>query len=89
MIIRRIEDVVGIKGDASGDLWRGFRLLHEEDGMGVTIVDAILEPGFKMDVWQKNHLEACYCIEGEGTVQELESQFCDFHTLEGERQWFK
>ena len=73
MIVKRKEDVVGTKGDASGDRWRSLRLLHEEDGMRITLTDSILEPGFKMDLWQKNHLEACYCIEGEGTVQELES----------------
>ena len=26
-----------------------------------------------MDLWQKNHLEACYCIEGSGEVEELQS----------------
>ncbi len=41
--------------------------------MGVTLTDSILEAGFKMDLWQKNHLEACYCLEGEGTVEELDS----------------
>ena len=25
-----------------------------------------------MDLWQKNHFEACYCLEGEGTVEELD-----------------
>ncbi len=64
---------MGTKGDASGERWRSLRLLHEDDGMRVTLTDTILEPGFKMDLWQKNHLEACYCIEGEGSVQELDS----------------
>jgi len=41
--------------------------------MGVTLVDGLLEPGFDMVLWQKNHVEACYCIEGEGMVEELES----------------
>ncbi len=41
--------------------------------MGVTLVDGLLEPGFDMVLWQKNHLEACYCIKGEGTVEELDS----------------
>ncbi len=50
-----------------------MRLLHAEDGMGVTLTDSILEEGFEMVLWQKNHFEACYCIEGEGTVEELES----------------
>ena len=73
MIVKNRDEVAGTKGDASGDRWRSLRLLHQEDGMGVTLTDSILEPGFKMDLWQKNHLEACYCLEGEGTVVELDS----------------
>ena len=65
--------MVGTKGDASGELWRSLRFLHEEDGMHFTLTDTILEPGFDMNLWQKNHLEACYCIEGEGTLEELDS----------------
>jgi L-ectoine synthase len=73
VIVRTAADVVGTKGEASGEGWRSLRFLHEEDGMGVTLVDGVLEPGFDMVLWQKNHLEACYCIEGEGTVEELDS----------------
>lgn len=73
MIVKRKNDVIGTKGDASGERWRSLRLLHEEDGMGVTLTDTVLEPGFEMTLWQKRHLEACYCLEGEGTVEELES----------------
>jgi len=73
VIVKTKENVIGTKGDAHGDRWSSLRLLHEEDGMGVTLTDSILEPGFEMDLWQKNHLEACYCIEGEGTVEELDN----------------
>lgn len=73
MIIRRKEDVVGTKGEASGERWYSLRLLHAEDGMQVTLTDSILEAGFKMNLWQKNHLEACYSIEGEGTVEEIDT----------------
>ena len=73
MIVKSKDDVVGTKGAASGDRWHSLRLLLEEDGMGATLVDGVLEPGFDMVLWQKNHLEACYCIEGEGTVEELEN----------------
>lgn len=73
MIIRKKEDVVGTKGDASGERWHSIRLLHQEDGMHVTLTDSILEAGFEMQLWQKNHLEACYCIEGEGTVEEVDT----------------
>ena len=73
MIVKSKDDVVGTKGDARGDKWHSLRLLHEEDGMGVTSTDSILEAGFQMDLWQKNYLEACYCLEGEGTVEELDT----------------
>jgi L-ectoine synthase len=73
MIVKTRADVIGTKGEARGDKWRSLRFLHKEDAMGVTLVDGLLEPGFDMVLWQKNHLEACYCVEGEGTVEELES----------------
>ena len=63
MIVKKLEDVVGTKGEAHGNKWHSLRLLHQEDGMGVTLTDSILEAGFQMDLWQKNHLEACYCLE--------------------------
>jgi len=71
MIVKTLDDVLGTKGEAHGDNWHSMRLLHKEDGMGVTLTDSILEAGFEMVLWQKNHLEACYCLEGEGTVEEL------------------
>ena len=73
MIVKTLEDVIGTKGEAHGDKWHSLRLLHREDGMGVTLTDSILEEGFEMVLWQKNHLESCYCLEGEGTVEELDS----------------
>ena len=73
MIVRTLAEVMGTKGEAHGVKWHSMRLLHAEDGMGVTLADGILEPGFDMVLWQKNHLEACYCVEGSGTVEDLDS----------------
>ncbi|SDD83963.1 ectoine synthase [Ruegeria marina] len=73
MIVKTLEDVLGTKGETHGAKRHSMRLLHAEDGMGVTVTDSILEAGFEMILWQKNHLEACYCLEGSGTVEELNS----------------
>lgn len=73
MIVKTLQDVMSTKGEVHGDKWHSMRLLHAEDGMGVTLADGVLEAGFEMVLWQKNHLEACYCIEGEGTVEELDT----------------
>lgn len=73
MIVKSKTDVIGTKGEVCGDKSHSVRLLHEEDGMGVSLVDGVLEPGFDMILRHRNHLEACYCIEGKGTVEDLES----------------
>ena len=39
--------------------------------MGVTLTDAILNPGLNQVFWYKNHLEAVYCLEGEGMLEDL------------------
>ena len=73
MFVRKLEDIAGTKGEVHGHKWHSMRPLHAEDGMGVTLTDSILEEGLEMTLWQKEHLEACYCLEGEGTVEELSS----------------
>jgi L-ectoine synthase len=44
------------------------RLLVRDDGVGYTITDTIVNAGTKSHLEYRNHLEACYCIEGEGEV---------------------
>ncbi len=73
MIVRTREDVKGTKGDRRTEQWSTLRFLHQEDGMGFTFTDTTIEPGADMVMCYKNHLEACYCIEGEGTIEELET----------------
>ena len=71
MIVRTIEDLTPGKGQIRTPFWSSHRLLHRDDGMGVTLTDAILEPGLDQTWWYKNHLEAVYCLEGEGVLEDL------------------
>jgi L-ectoine synthase len=71
MILRTMEDLRGTKGEVRTEFWSSYRFLHKEDGMGVTLTDAILESGLDQVFWYKNHLEAVYCLEGEGTLEDL------------------
>lgn len=73
MIVKTIEDIKGTKGDMDTEQWSSIRFLHEEDGMGFTMTDTTLKAGMDQILWYKNHLEACYCIEGEGTLEVLET----------------
>ena len=71
MIIRTKEDLKGTEGEIGTRDWSSLRFLHEEDGMGVTFTDAILEAGLDQVFWYKNHLETVYCIDGEGLLEDL------------------
>ena len=73
MIVRTLQDVKGSKGDVDTEQWASLRFLHEKDGMGFTMTDTTLKAGMDQILWYKNHLEACYCVEGEGTVEDLET----------------
>jgi len=71
MIVKTLEDVRGTKGDMHTKNWSSVRFLHAEDGMGYSVTDTHLHPGCDLVIEYKNHLEACYCIEGEGSIEDL------------------
>jgi L-ectoine synthase len=71
MIVKTTDDIRGTKGEVRTESWSSYRLLHREDGMGVTLTDAVLEAGLDQAWWYRNHLEAVYCLEGEGTLEDL------------------
>jgi L-ectoine synthase len=71
MLVRTLDDLRPGKGEIRTPFWSSHRLLHKDDGMGVTLTDAILEAGLDQTWWYKNHLEAVYCVEGEGILTDL------------------
>ena len=71
MIVKDIEDIKGSKRevyDPEGN-WVSRRLLLKKDGMGFSFHETIIFAGTETLIWYKNHLEAVYCIEGEGEVE--------------------
>lgn len=69
MIVRTLDSVVGGPDDVSADTWNSRRLLLARDGMGFSLHDTVIEAGTSTPMWYQHHLEAVYCIEGEGTVE--------------------
>ena len=47
------------------------RFLVEADGMGYSLTDTIVSKGTRSFSSDKRHLEACYCVEGKGQVEDL------------------
>ena len=64
VIVRHIDDVKTV--DWGNGVSRRFLL--ESDGMGYTVTDTIVAAGTRSHLEYRNHLEACYCIEGRGEV---------------------
>ena len=75
MIIRTLEDIIGTDRDVHGEsgTWNSRRLLLKSDNMGFALNDTLIHAGTKTHLWYKHHLEAVYCIEGEGYIEEYDS----------------
>lgn len=71
MKVVKLEDVIGTDQEVKGENWTSRRLLLARDGMGYSVHDTIIKAGTETHIWYQNHLEAVYCIEGEGEVLSL------------------
>jgi L-ectoine synthase len=69
MIVRNLDVITGTKNDVVAGTWRSRRLLLKKDGMGFSLHDTIIRAGTETTIWYKNHVEAVYCIEGEGELE--------------------
>ena len=64
MIIRSADDVTDTEHDVSGDHWNSRRILTAADGMGYSLNDVLIEPGFDLELEYRHHYEACYVVSG-------------------------
>ena len=71
MIVRTLADILGTDRDVHGKGWVSRRLLLRKDGMGYSLTDTLVHAGSELTIWYENHLEACYCIEGRGEIEDL------------------
>ena len=71
MIVRTLDEILVSDMNVEGEKWASRRFLVKKDEMGFTVTDTIIHPGTETELCYRNHLEACYCIEGEGEVEVL------------------
>ncbi|RST70864.1 ectoine synthase [Siminovitchia acidinfaciens] len=69
MIVRTLEEVIGTENEVKADTWVSRRLLLKDDNMGFSYHDTIIYAGTETHIWYKNHLEAVYCVGGEGEIE--------------------
>lgn len=71
MKIVHLNDLIDTPREVSGTTWTSRRLLLKGDGMGFSLHDTLIHAGTETEMRYLNHLEAVYCIEGEGEVEDL------------------
>ncbi|PIP01992.1 MAG: L-ectoine synthase [Zetaproteobacteria bacterium CG12_big_fil_rev_8_21_14_0_65_54_13] len=71
MIVRHLADIIGSERDvkAENGNWESRRLILNNDAVGFSLHDTIIHAGTETLLWYKYHIEAVYCIEGEGEVE--------------------
>lgn len=65
MIVRTTNDVTPV-------LWgngTSHRMLIAADSVGYTVTDTVVWAGTSSHLQYRNHVEACFCIAGKGTVE--------------------
>ncbi|MGD9000720.1 MAG: ectoine synthase [Granulosicoccaceae bacterium] len=75
MIVRRLEEIIGSARDvkAENGNWVSRRFLLRDDKMGFSFHETTIFAGTETFIHYKNHLEAVYCVGGEGEIEDLET----------------
>ena len=73
MIVRKLKDILGTDREvhAPNGNWTSRRLSLKDDEMGFSVNDTLIHAGTETYIWYKNHLEAVYCVEGKGEIEDL------------------
>lgn len=73
MIVRTLKELIDTPRDVHAQTWNSRRLLLARDGMGFSMHDTLIHAGTETRMCYRHHLEAVYCIEGEGSLEDLGS----------------
>lgn len=72
MIIRDLlKERPGGRRHIVSDGWQSTRLLLSDDGMGFSFHITTIDAGAELPMHYTNHLEAVFCIDGEGSIEDL------------------
>lgn len=71
MFVKTLSDTLGTADHVTGDAFESRRVLLARDGLGYSFHDTLIKAGSTQHLEYKNHVEANYCIAGEGEVEEV------------------
>ena len=71
MKVRTLDELKPSNRHVTAPNWESTRLLLASDGMGFSMHVTRLYAGRETRIWYRHHLEAVYCVSGEGEVVTL------------------
>lgn len=71
MFVRSLSEVEGTDKFVDWGNGTSHRLLTAQDKMGFTVCHTIVRAGTQSELHYRNHLEACYCIDGYGEIEDM------------------
>lgn len=71
MLVKNVNDVIGTDQEIVTDNWISRRVLLAGDKMGFSFHETIIKPGTETHIHYQNHLEAVWCIEGDGEIETI------------------
>jgi L-ectoine synthase len=71
MIVRKLDTVRDSERHILTDGWESARFLLKDDAMGFSFHITTMYAGKELPMHYRNHLEAVYVLQGEGTIEDL------------------
>jgi L-ectoine synthase len=68
MIVTHISDLDGTDRDVEFNTWRSRRFVLARERVGFSLHDTVIHGGTETSMWYANHVEAVYCVGGEGEL---------------------
>ena len=75
LIVKKLKDLQGTPADigAKEGQWRSRRFLTREHNFGFSYHDTVIKAGTETYIHYANHLEAVYCVAGNGELFDIET----------------
>ena len=69
MLVKNVQDVIGTRDEVHGHLGDSRPCLAQERRHGLSFHETVIFPGTETHIHYQNHLEAVWCVEGDGEIE--------------------
>lgn len=74
MIVRTLDECRNSQRKVDAENWNSVRMSLKDDKMGFSFHITTIYAGTETHIHYKNHLESVYCISGEGSIYDINTE---------------